>query len=267
MIGILGIQIGFLPIRLLDVLDILIVGYLFFQIYKLLKGSIAFNIFIGVVAAFILWQIVKLLQMQLTSAVFEQFASVGVIMLLIVFQPELRRFLLFLGNSTLRQRTNFFDRWLDSDEEDTSDIQQKTQIIKAALLRMAESKTGALIVFAKSFQMEKLNNTGVKLDAEISQQLLESIFNKKSPLHDGAVIIANGKIQQASTVLPISSKTNLPKNIGLRHRAAIGATENTEVTVFIVSEETGKISVSNKGQLKQNVSDTELTELLLEHYQ
>ena len=251
MIGILGIQIGFLPIRVLDILDILIVGYLFFQIYKLLKGSIAFNIFIGVVAAFILWQIVRLLHMELTSAVFEQFASVGVIMLLIVFQPELRRFLLFLGNSTLRQRYNFFDRWLDSDEEDTSEIQQKTQTIKGALLRLAESKTGALIVFAKSYEMSKLNNTGIKLDAEISQQLLESIFNKKSPLHDGAVIIAKGKIQQASAVLPISNKTNLPKSIGLRHRAAIGATENAEVTVFIVSEETGKISVANKGKLKQ----------------
>ena len=233
----------------------------------MLKGSIAFNIFIGVVAAFILWQLVKLLHMELTSAVFEQFASVGVIMLLIVFQPELRRFLLFLGNSTLRQRYNFFDRWLGSDEEDTSEIQQKTQSIKAALLRLAESKTGALIVFAKSFQMSKLNNTGVKLDAEISQQLLESIFNRKSPLHDGAVIIANGKIQQASTVLPISNKTNLPKSIGLRHRAAIGATENSEVTVFVVSEETGKISVANKGQIKENVSDAELTELLLAHYQ
>ena len=267
MILVLGIQIGFLPIRFLDILDILIVGYLFFQIYKLLKGSIAFNIFIGVVAAFILWQLVKILNMELTSAVFEQFASVGVIMLLIVFQPELRRFLLFLGNSTLRQRYNFFDRWLESEEEDNSEIQQKTQTIKAALLRLAESKTGALIVFAKSYQMSKLNNTGVKLDAEISQQLLESIFNKKSPLHDGAVIIANGKIQKASAVLPISNKTNLPKSIGLRHRAAIGVTENTEVTVFIVSEETGKISVANKGQLKQNVSDTELTELLLAHYQ
>jgi len=264
----LGIQIGFLPIRLLDILDILIVGYLFFQIYKLLKGSIAFNIFIGVVAAFILWQLVKLLHMELTSAVFEQFASVGVIMLLIVFQPELRRFLLFLGNSTLRQRYNFFDRWLGEDSENnTSEIQQKTQTIKAALLRLAESKTGALIVFAKSFQMTKLNNTGVKLDADISQQLLESIFNKKSPLHDGAVIIGGGKIQQASAVLPISSKTNLPKSLGLRHRAAIGATEGSEVTVFIVSEETGKISVANKGRLNQNVSDTELTELLLEHYQ
>jgi len=267
LISVLGIQIGFLPIRVLDVLDILIVGYLFFQIYKLLKGSIAFNIFIGVVAAFILWQIVRILQMELTSAVFEQFASVGVIMLLIVFQPELRRFLLFLGNSTLRQRYNFFDRWLESEEEDDSEVQQKTQTIKAALLRLAESKTGALIVFAKSFQMAKLNNTGVKLDAEISQQLIESIFNKKSPLHDGAVIVANGKIQKASAVLPISNKTDLPRSIGLRHRAAIGATENTEVTVFIVSEETGKISVANKGNLKLNVSDTELTELLLAHYQ
>ena len=267
MISVLGIQIGFLPIRILDILDILIVGYLFFQIYKLLKGSIAFNIFIGVVAAFILWQIVKLLQMELTSTVFEQFASVGVIMLLIVFQPELRRFLLFLGNSTLRQRYNFFDRWLGNDAQDTSEIQQITLTIKAALLRLAESKTGALIVFAKSFQMGKVYNTGVRLDAEISQQLLESIFNKKSPLHDGAVIIANGKIQQASAVLPISSKTNLPKSIGLRHRAAIGVTESSEVAVFIVSEETGEISVANNGKLTLNVGDAELTQLLLEHYQ
>lgn len=267
MIIIPGIQIGFLPIRILDILDILIVGYLFYQIYRLLKGTIAFNIFIGVVAAFILWQVVKLLHMELTSAVFEQFASVGVIMLLIVFQPELRRFLLFLGNSTLRQRYNFFDRWLGNDDEDKGDIQQKTQLIKAALLRLAESKTGALIVFAKSFQMEKLNETGVRLDAEISQQLLESIFHKKSPLHDGAVIIGNGKIQKASAVLPISSKTNLPKSIGLRHRAALGASENSDVSVFIVSEETGKISVANKGKLNHHVSDAELSELLLEHYQ
>ena len=259
-------QIGFLPIRIWDAIDVFIVGYLLYQIYKLLKGSLAFNIFIGVVAVLALWQIVKMLNMELTATVFEQFASVGIIMLIIVFQPEIRRFLLLLGNSTLAQRYNFFDRWIATKVDDTSEHQLHTQAIKAAILRMSKDKTGALIVLSNNLHLETLAGTGVIMNANISQPLIESIFNKKSPLHDGAIIISGGKIYAASCVLPISSNTKLPKSAGLRHRAAVGATENTNIAVFIVSEENGRIAFSHKGKLQRNLSETQLTELLLEHY-
>lgn len=260
-----------LPIRLWDVLDVLIVGYLFYIIYQLLKGNIAFNIFIGVIAIFGIWKLTGLLDMRLTSSLFEQFASVGIIMLLIVFQPEIRRFLLMLGNTTLRQRYHFFDRWVSKTEEklvhDETEIQKITRKIKVGILELSKDKTGALIVIANNVPLEPIGNTGITLNANISHQLIESIFNKKSPLHDGAIIIVKDKIQAASCILPLSHNNDLPKNIGLRHRAAIGTTEQNDVVVFVISEETGSVSFSENGNLKQDISDGEITKLLLETYQ
>ena len=221
------------PIRLWDVLDVLIVGYLFYIIYQLLKGKIAFNIFIGVIAIFGIWKLTNLLDMRLTSSFFEQFASVGIIMLLIVFQPEIRRFLLVLGNTTLRQRYHFFDRWISGGKALTPNEKQRhSRSIKTSILRLSKEKTGALIVISNQIPLDNIITSGVKLDANISHELIESIFTKKSPLHDGAIIISNGKIKAASCILPLSEHQNLPKNTGLRHRAAVGTTEQNDVIVF-----------------------------------
>lgn len=263
----LWIKIGFLPVRLWDVLDILIVGYLMYQLYKLLRGSIAFNILIGLFTLYMFWFLVGELQMDLLQAFLGQFVNVGVIILIIIFQPEVRRFLLFLGNTTLKQRSNFLSRILDRNIDENTQIKKdRIKAIKAALLRMSRRKVGALIVFARNLNLAGLINAGVVLDAEISDSLLESIFNKESPLHDGAVIIDRGKIKKASCILPVSESVHVPKNVGLRHRAAMGVTERANVVAFVVSEETGYISFASKGFLRRKLKEDELVELLTNYY-
>lgn len=263
---ILLFNIGFLPVRIWDILDILIVGYLMYQIYRLLRGNIAFNIFIGVLTLYVIWWLVRQLKMDLLSAVLQQFANVGVIIIIIIFQPEVRRFLLFLGNTTLRQRSNFLGRIIDKNFEAQSPKTRQIQSIKAALLRMSRKKTGALIVFAKNLSLDGLISAGVKMDAQISEPLIESIFNKESPLHDGAMIIGNGKIQAASCILPVSESSQIPKSVGLRHRAAVGITERASVGAFIVSEQNGLISFAADGKLKRKVAEADINKLLEKHF-
>ncbi|MEM9916765.1 MAG: diadenylate cyclase CdaA [Bacteroidota bacterium] len=255
-------EIGFLPIRIWDILDIVIVGYLFYQLYKLLRGSIAFNIFIGVMLLFALWWLVGVLQMDLLSSLLNQIVSVGVLMLLIVFQPEVRRFLLILGNNTLRQRSNFLKRLIDRNLPKQERVQAHVDAVRKAILRMSQQKTGALIVFAESQDLGFLSSQNVSLDANISQPLIESVFNKSSPLHDGAMVISGNKILAASSVLPLSSNPDLPKSLGLRHRAALGITEHSNVAVVIVSEESGRIAFASKGKLELKLTEAQLAEKL-----
>ncbi|MCB0551684.1 MAG: diadenylate cyclase CdaA [Phaeodactylibacter sp.] len=259
-------DIGFLPVRIWDILDILIVGYLIYQIYKLLKGNIAFNIFVGVLTLYVIWWLVNQLDMDLLSAVLDQFVSVGVIIIIIIFQPEVRRFLLFLGNTTLRQRSNFVGRIIDRNLENTEEKARQIRAMRSALLRMGKKKTGALIVLAGNLSLDGLVSSGVSMEAEISEPLLESIFNKESPLHDGAVLIANGKLKSASCILPVSENPNLPKSAGLRHRAAVGISERANVAAFVVSEETGYISYAVDGELRRKISEDALQELLNQYF-
>lgn len=259
-------DIGFLPVRIWDVLDIIIVGYLMYQIYKLLRGNIAFNIFVGVLTLYVVWWLVNQLEMDLLSAVLDQFVSVGVIIIIIIFQPEVRRFLLFLGNTTLRQRSNFLGRILDRNLESTEEKVRQLRALRSAIVRMSKRKTGALIVLACNLDLEGLVSSGVAMDADITEPLLESIFNKHSPLHDGAVIVSNGRLQSASCVLPVSENPNLPSSAGLRHRAAVGITERANVAAFIVSEETGQISIAVEGELRRKLDEQELKSLLSEYY-
>ncbi len=259
-------DIGFLPVRIWDILDILIVGYLMFQIYKLLRGNIAFNIFIGVLTLYVVWWLVSQLEMDLLSAVLDQFVKVGVIIIIIIFQPEVRRFLLFLGNTTLRQRSNFVGRILDRNIENTEEKARQIRAMRSALVRLSKNKTGALLVLAGNLSLDGLVSSGVSMDSEISEPLLESIFNKESPLHDGAVLISNAKIKSASCILPVSENPNLPKSAGLRHRAAVGITERANVASFVVSEETGFISYAVDGELHRRISEDELKELLNQYF-
>lgn len=258
-------KIGFLPVRIWDVLDILIVGYLMYQMYRLLRGNIAFNIFIGLVMIYVVWWLVNQLDMDLLSAVLGQFVSVGVIIIIIIFQPEVRRFLLFLGNTTLRQRSNFLGRIIDRNFESSEQREKHVQALKNAMVRMSRRKTGALIVLADDTNLDGLISAGVPMDASISEQLIESIFNKASPLHDGAVIVENGKIRTASAILPVSENPNLPKSAGLRHRAAVGITEKAQVASFVVSEENGNISYAVDGRLRRKITEEELENFLSKH--
>lgn len=258
-------DIGFLPIRIWDVLDILIVGYLLYQLYKLLRGNIAFNIFIGVLMLYVIGWLVTELKMDMLSAILGTVMNVGVIVIIIIFQPEVRRFLLFLGDSTIKGRFKFVDRFINRNFQNGEQDITLINTLKAAIKRMSREKTGALIVLRRNLFLEGIITAGAPLDAIISEPLIESIFSKESPLHDGAVIINNNKIEMASCVLPVSESSRLPKSVGLRHRAAVGITERAGVAVFVISEETGSISFAFGGKLERKLSDERLG-VLLEQY-
>ncbi len=260
-------EIGFIPVTFWDILDILIVGYLIYIIYRTLKGSIAFNIFIGVATLLLVYWLLRLLQMEMVSSLLNQIASLGVIGIIVIFQPEIRRFLLILGNRTLKSRTNIVGRWLIKNLNLTDPSTTEFKQIKSALLQMSKEKTGALVVMAQNLDREIISDTGTTLNANISHALLLSIFNKFSPLHDGAVVIGQGKIMAAGCVLPLSDSNSLPSTAGLRHRAALGISEKTTASTFIVSEETGAISYSFDGKMEFALSEARLNELLHEQFE
>jgi diadenylate cyclase len=262
----LFLDLSFVKIRIWDILDILIVGYLIFQIYKLLKGSIAFNIFVGLIVVFMLWWVVKALKMDMLTTIFSQFASVGVIVSAIIFQQEIRKFLLFLGNSTLKGRFKLFNTDASNNLEKQDHKSLQIKALKDAIIELSEKGLGALIVVANNLSINQFGFQGVLLDADINKPLIISIFNKESPLHDGAIIIINYKIHEASAVLPITENPDLDRTFGLRHRAAIGITETANVVAFVVSEETGKISFANKGTLLSNIDAELLHHLIIQHF-
>jgi uncharacterized protein (TIGR00159 family) len=204
--------------------------------------------------------------MDLLSLILGQFVSVGVIVLIIIFQPEVRRFLLLLGNTTLKRRGKIFGNILSSSMENSKKLQENIIALKSALVKMSKNKLGALIVLTHQLNLVSYGNSGTIVGAEITQPLLESIFKKDSPLHDGAVIITNGKIHSASVVLPVSENQDLPKSVGLRHRAGVGATEDTSALALIVSEENGQISYAKEGRLVRNLTEEELYEVITRYY-
>ncbi|RME94300.1 MAG: TIGR00159 family protein [Bacteroidetes bacterium] len=261
----LEFTIGFLKVSLWDILDVGIVAYLLFQLYKLLRGSIAFNIFIGLLLIYMSWFVVKQLGMDLLSSVLDQFVQVGIIILIVIFQPEVRRFLLLLGDTTLRQRSNFLGRIMERGTSLVSSSEELRQEIVDALLRMGRQRIGALLVLAGELNLDGVATGGVLLDAQISRALIESIFNKESPLHDGAVLIQNGKLTKAGCILPVSESTDLPAEVGLRHRAGVGVTEKANVVALIVSEEKGTISFARAGRLERKIKAERIAEILKEY--
>ncbi|MEI6750230.1 MAG: diadenylate cyclase CdaA [Bacteroidota bacterium] len=247
-------------IRLLDVIDVLLVAVLLYELYNLVKGTAAINILIGIVAVFIMWRLVKALEMELLSEILGAFISVGFIALIVVFQPEIRKFLLFVGSPVLRRkkRTRFLFWRVSLTEDDQLDVDPLVQ----ACHKLALSKTGALIVITLRNELIEFIETGLMIDARISDQLIENIFYKNNPLHDGAVIITTNRITAARCILPVSKNTELPISFGLRHRSAVGLTERTDAICIIVSEQTGHISFSKQGELKSNILPAELKNLL-----
>ena len=255
---------GFIHIRFLDVIDILLVALLLYELYNLIKGTAAINIFIGIVSIFLLWRLVRMLEMELLSEILGAFISVGFIALLIVFQPEIRKFLLLVGTpSFIRKRRRRFFFWkLNFDNGAQLDIDP---LVKACH-KMASTRTGALIVIAHTNELEEYIESGQSIDAVISEQLIESVFFPNSPLHDGALIILQNRIKAARCILPVSKKTELPAFIGLRHRAAVGLTERSDAIAIVVSEQSGKISYSKSGSLKLDLSAAELKTILEEEF-
>jgi len=255
---------GFINIRFLDVIDILLVALLLYELYNLIKGTAAINIFLGIVSIFILWQLVRLLEMELLSEILGAFISVGFIALIVVFQPEIRKFLLLVGTPTFlskRRRRFFFWKF-----NMTNGPELNIDTIVKACHKMSANRTGALIVIANQNELEEYIESGEILDARISEQLIESTFYPNSPLHDGAMIIADNRVKAARSILPVSKKTELPAFIGLRHRAAVGITERSDAIAIVVSEQTGKISYSKSGSLKLDLSAAELKTILEQEF-
>ncbi|MEN8137859.1 MAG: diadenylate cyclase CdaA [Bacteroidota bacterium] len=253
----------FLDLRFLDLLDILLVALFMYQLYKLARGTVAINIFIGVTAIYLVWQIVKALKMEMLSEILGQFIGLGVLALVIVFQQEIRKFLLFIGSANLKSRQSFFKQLRFFKEEQI--LRTDVDAIISACVSMGKTKTGALIVLERNNKLEFLiNSTGDKMNAEVNQPIIESIFYKNSPLHDGAIIISKNLILATRVILPVSSSHNIPSRLGLRHRAAIGITENTDSVCLVVSEETGEISHIKDGDITIKKSHLELTQMVKE---
>ncbi|HEY0030501.1 MAG TPA: diadenylate cyclase CdaA [Bacteroidia bacterium] len=253
---------AFILVRWIDIVDILLVAVLIYQLYYLVKGTVAINIFIGILLIYLLWLIVRSVNMQLFGSILSKFIDVGFIALLIVFQPELRRFLLYLGTSDLFTKgkigKGIFDFKWQVNKSQSLDI---NSIIKACK-NMSESKTGAIIILTKDNDLKFYANTGDLIDAKVSVRMIESIFYKNSPLHDGAIIISDNVIIAARCVLPVTEHTDFPAHLGMRHRAAVGITENTDAIAIVVSEQTGELSYSIEGKLKHAIPLERLKELL-----
>jgi uncharacterized protein (TIGR00159 family) len=253
-------MLDFIPFSFLDVLDILLVAILLYYIYKLLKGTVAINIFIGIALIFIIWKITQALKMEMLSGILGYLLSGGVIALIIVFQQEIRKFLLMIGTTNFSNRKNFFSQLKFLHSEINSEID--TEVLVKACGNMTKTKTGALIVIERTNSLDFLINTGDKMNAFVNEVILESIFYKNSPLHDGATIIRDNYVVATRVVLPISDSTKIPARFGLRHRAAIGVTEKTDAVCLLVSEETGEISYIKDGEFVLFSTQLDLNEKL-----
>ncbi len=260
---ILAFKIGFLTIGWLDIIDILLVSLLLYQVYKMMKGSVAVKIFGGFLTLYLFYLVVKAAQMELLSSILGNFMGVGVLAAIILFQQEIRKFLLLIGKSTSLNRDNFYKSLFVWRKSDTMHY-NITPVIDACKA-MSGSATGALIVLSRDSELKFYVDSGDRIDAEISSRLLLSIFNKHSPLHDGAVIIYNGRVSAARCILPVSENDNLPAQYGLRHRAAIGMSEVTDTLIIVVSEETGQMSLARHGFIWHNLSALELRRKINEY--
>ncbi|MCD6354232.1 MAG: diadenylate cyclase CdaA [Prolixibacteraceae bacterium] len=253
---------AFITIRFLDILDIFLVAVLLYQLYRLIKGTVAFNIVIGLFSLYLFWLVVKALNMELLGTIMGQFIGVGVMALIVVFHPEIRKFLIFIGTNYNVNRVLSLDKLFGTGKQKTINHQQIDNLVEACVA-MAKTKTGALIVIAGKLELTDQINSGEKINAKISVPLIRTIFFKNTPLHDGAIIIKGNKIVAAGCILPITQK-ELDKSLGLRHRAAVGITENTDAICIVVSEERGYVSVAMSGEIKRRVSKDTLTALLEE---
>lgn len=254
---ILAYSIGFVEVKFVDILDVLFVTVLLYQVYKLMRGSVAIRVFLGFLSLYLLFLVVKAANMELLTSILGQFMGVGVLAVIILFQQEIRKFLLLLGRTPVFSEGSVLQSirfWATAHAATRTEI---TPIVEAAKT-LGGTNTGALMVFSKSSELKFYADSGDRLDAVLSKRLILSIFNKYSPLHDGAVIIKEGRIVAARCILPVTERDDIPANFGLRHRAAIGMSEVTDVFIIIVSEETGQISTVRNGKISANQSTKEL---------
>ena len=251
---------GFVPFTFIDFIDIILVAAIMFWIYRATRGTNAPYIISGIIMIYLMWVVVRTLNMELLSNILGQFVSVGVIALIIVFQPEIRRFLQMIG---MRQkRFNFIARIFN--RNDNTSVTIIAPIVQACR-EMSAHKTGALIVIGRQSDLRLITEGGIAIDAKISTPLLENIFFKNAPLHDGAVVIEGDRIGAAKCILPVT-QSDVPKSYGTRHRAAIGMSEISDAIILVVSEETGGISIAHGGTIHRDIAPDQLANLLQRHF-
>lgn len=240
-----------------DIIDILLMASLLFYIYRLMKESGTINIFYGVLSFIIIWALAsEIFEMKLIGTILDKFMAIGLIILVVLFQEPIKRFLVELGS---RRRMKFLRNLLHhhNDEQNTASLAWVMPIVYACM-SMSKSKTGALIVIEQGISLDNYAASGDVIDANINTRLIENIFFKNSPLHDGAMIIAHTRIVAAGCILPVSHDSDVPRTLGLRHRSALGIAQATDAMAIVVSEETGNISVAHRGKLATRLSSTEL---------
>lgn len=251
----------FIDIRFLDLVDVFLVAVLLYALFKMLKGTVAINILFGIVALFLIWKLVAAFQMELLSEILGAFVSVGLVALIIIFQPEIRQFLLALGTPNFFKKYGKKFKFLNLFFKDKFEFDIDPIVV--ACQHMSEQKTGALIVVTRQNELGQYVNTGQFIDADISSHLIENIFFKNSPLHDGAMIVTDNKVKAAGCIMPVTKK-QITARVGLRHRAAIGISEISDCIAIVVSEETGRISYGIKGEMKYRISPQRLQLMLIE---
>lgn len=256
-------KIGFLEVSWVDLIDVSLVAILLYQVYKLIRGSLAVNIFLGILALYLVYLIVRAAQMELLATILGQFMGVGVLAMIILFQPEIRKFLLLIGRTTEINRESIFKSITNWGAEHHDDFEVHDLI--EAVKTLKASRTGALIVFSRDIELKFYAETGDPIDAKVNKRLLLSIFNKNSPLHDGAIIIYKGRIKAARCVLPVSENDHLPPQFGLRHKSAIGMTEVTDTLVLAISEETGRLILSRNGKYLRSLKLKQVEQKILDY--
>ena len=246
-----------------DIIDIVLVALMLYYIYRLMRESRSANAFKGIMVFVIVWLFVsQVLAMRLLGTILDKLAGVGLRALIVIFQEEIRKFLANLGG---HQRMQALKRFFTSSKEkdkDSREVKQMIMPLVMASINMSRQKVGALVVLERGATLDDVVATGDKIDANINQRLIENIFFKNSPLHDGAMIISDKRIKAAGCILPVSHDLSIPKELGLRHRAAMGISEETDAVAIVVSEETGSISVAIKGRFRLHLSAEELESIL-----
>lgn len=246
-----------------DIIDIFLVAMMLYYIYRLMKESRSLNVFIGIMMFVVVWLFVsQILDMRLLGAILDKLVSVGVIALIVIFQEDIRKFLYNMG---AHQRMKAIVKLFSFDKDSNEEVDKAAIMpIVLACLSMSKRKVGALIVIEREDPLDTIADTGDKIDANINQRLIENIFFKNSPLHDGAMVIADKRIKAAGCILPVSHEQNIPKELGLRHRAALGISQECDAIAIVVSEETGGITVAIKGNFKLRLSAEKLESILTE---
>lgn len=251
----------FIEISPKDIVDIFFVALLLYYIFRLMRESRSLNIFIGIMVFIVIWLFVsQVLEMRLLGSILDKLVSVGALAIIVLFQEEIRKFLYSLG---AHQRMAFFMRMFGSKSQKKADKADIMPVVMACM-NMARQKVGALIVIERGAPLDDIIVTGDRIDANINQRLIENIFFKNSPLHDGAMIIRKKRICAAGCILPVAHDLDIPKELGLRHRAALGISQDSDAIAIICSEETGRISVAIKGEFQLRLSAEKLEGLLTE---